>query len=116
VLRILQARCNPAAPPQLREWGIFVVAGTFNVDDRVAGGTTTLARQFGLELARRAELDVIGKQLLVFRVRPMLDDDIVRLQLEAGHVHEAVLDTASQQGGEPDGGEGEHPANRRSAG
>jgi hypothetical protein len=82
----------------------------------VAGGTTTLASQFGAELARRAEFDVIGKQLLVFRVRPTLDDDVVRLQLEAGHVHEAVLDAASQQGGEPDGGKGEHPANYRPIG
>jgi len=77
----------------------------------VAGGTTTLARQFGAELARRAEFDVIGKQLLVFRAWPTLDDGIVRLQLEAGHIHEAVLDAASEQGGEPDGGKSEHPAN-----
>ena len=31
-------------------------------------------------------------------------DDVVWFQLEAGHIHEAVLDAASEQGGEPDGG------------
>ena len=28
---------------------------------------------------------------------------------KSGHVHDAVLDAASEQGGEPDGSKGEHP-------
>jgi hypothetical protein len=66
-------------------------------------------------LARRAELNVIRKQLLVCRVRAAFDDDIVRLQLEAGHVHEAVLDAAGEQDSEPHGGKGEYAANYRPA-
>jgi hypothetical protein len=115
LLQIFQAHCNPAAASQLREWRIFVFAGALDIQDRVTGGTTPLARQFGTELARRAEFDVIGKQLLVFRVWATFDDDVVRLQLEAGHVHETVLDAASERGSEPNGGKYEHPADQRRA-
>jgi hypothetical protein len=34
---------------------------------------------------------------------------------KSGHVHDAVLDAASEQGGEPDGSKGEHPTNYRPA-
>ena len=64
-------------------------------------------------MARRAELNVIRKQLLVRRIWATLDDDIIRLQIEFGH--DAVVDAAAEQGGEPDGGEGEYPVNRRPA-
>jgi hypothetical protein len=40
----------------------------------------------------------------------MLDDNIIGLQLESGQ--DAVVDAAAEHGGEPDGGEGEYPANR----
>ena len=63
----------------------------------MAGGTP-FARQSGAKLARRAEVNVIGKQFLVCCVRAAFDDDIVRLQLKAGHVQEAVLDAAVEQG------------------
>jgi hypothetical protein len=119
VFGIFQARCDRATAPQLWERGSLVFAGAVDIQNRVAGGTTPLACQCGAELARRAELDVIGNQLLVFRVRATFDDDIARLQLEAGDVHEAVLDAASEQGSGPDGGKGEHPAkipSRRYAG
>ena len=81
----------------------------------MTGGTTPFARQFGTKLARRAEFNVVGKQLLVVRVRPPVDDDLVRFQLEAGHIHEAVLDAAPEQDRDPDDGKTD-PANRRPAG
>src|SRR5215813_8890842 len=84
VLRIFQACCNYVAAPQLREWGIFVFAGALDIQDRMAGGTTPFASQFGAELARSAELNVIGKQLLIFGVRALLDDELLRLQLKSG--------------------------------
>jgi hypothetical protein len=65
-------------------------------------------------LARRAELNVIRKQLLVRRIWATLDGDIIRLQLESGH--DAVFDAATGQGGESDSGEGEYPANHGPAG
>ena len=81
----------------------------------MAGGTSPLACQFRMELARRAEFDVIGKQLLVCRVRAAFDNDVVGLQLEPGHVHESVLDAASKQGSERDCDKGENPASHRPA-
>src|SRR6516164_5221571 len=80
---IFETSCNYMTTPQLREWRIFVVAGALDIQDRVAGGATPLAGQFGAESARRAEFNIIGEQLFVRRVRAALDDDIIRLQLES---------------------------------
>jgi hypothetical protein len=65
-----------------------------------------------VELARRAELNVIGKKLLILCVRQALDDDIVRLQLEARNVHESVLDTAPRENGERYDDKSKHFSNR----
>src|SRR6516225_7579971 len=111
VLRIIQPRCDPAASSQLRGRGIIIPTGALDIQDRMAGGTSPLARQFRAELARRAELNVIRKELLVGRVRAAFDNDIVGLQLEAGHVHQAVLNAAAEEGGEPYGGNGERSSN-----
>jgi hypothetical protein len=92
--------------------GIIVFAGSLEIKDRVAGDTASLARQSGAELARRAEVDVIGKQPLVDRVWATVYDDVIRLQLKSGD--DAVLDAAGEQGGERDGGD--YPANHRPAG
>ena len=113
VFRIFQACRNRAAAPQLWEWGIIVFASSLEIKDRVAGDTASLARQSGAELARRGEIDVMGKQPLVDRVWAMVYDDVIRLQLKSGD--DAVLDAAGEQGGEHDGGEGDYPANHRPA-
>jgi len=59
-------------------------------------------------LPRRAELTVIGNQLLVRRIRATLDDDIIWLQLESGD--EGVFGAAVEEGDERDSAEEEHPA------
>src|SRR5271165_3977093 len=76
VFRIFHARCDRAAAPPLWERGAVVFAGALDIQDRVAGDASPCARQYGAELARRAELNVIRKQLLVRRIWATLDDDI----------------------------------------
>jgi hypothetical protein len=95
----------------LRERGFIVFAGALNIQDRVTGGTTTLPCQFRAELAGSAELDVIGNQFLVCRVRATFDDNIVRLQLKP--VTDAIGNATGEQGSAPDGSCGE-PENRHS--
>ena len=46
VLRIIQPCCDPPAASQLRERGILVFTCALDIEDRVAGGTAPLARQF----------------------------------------------------------------------
>src|SRR5271155_1112231 len=113
VFRIFHACCDCAAAPQSWERGAVVFAGALNIQDRVAWDASLFVGQYGAELARRAELNVIGKQLLVRRIWATLDDDIIRLQIESGH--DAVVDAAAEQGGEPDRSEGEYPVNHRPA-
>jgi hypothetical protein len=86
----------------LRERGFIVFAGALNIQDRVAGGTPTLPCQFRAELAGSAELDVIGDQFLVCRVRAAFDDNIVRLQLKP--VADAIGNATGEQDSEPDDG------------
>src|SRR5271157_1695515 len=76
VFRIFHACCDCAAAPQSWERGAVVFAGALNIQDRVAWDASPFAGPYGAELARRAELNVIRKQLLVRRIWATLDDDI----------------------------------------
>ena len=58
--------------------GLLVLAGTFDVHDSVACDPA-LALQLGAKLARRTELHVIQKELIVDWIGTPLDDDAIRL-------------------------------------
>ena len=58
--------------------GLLVLAGTFDVHDCVACDPA-LALQLGAKLARRTELHVIQKELIVDWVGTPLDDYAIRL-------------------------------------
>src|SRR6516225_1589740 len=69
------------ASPQLRECCLLVLAGAFDVHDCVACNSS-LALQFGSELDRRAEFDIIPEKLIIDWIGPPFDDDVVWLEHE----------------------------------
>jgi hypothetical protein len=103
VLRIVKlGRCGTTSP-QLRERRLLIRAGAFDIHHCVPGDPA-LAVQLGTKLAGRAQLHVIGKELVVDRVRAPFDDDAVRLQHKSFE-HAAVTATAKQER-DPGGSDG----------
>jgi len=69
-------------------------------------GDPTLAFQLGAKLARRAEFDVIAKELIVNGIGTPLDDDAIRFQHKAGDY--ALITAAAEQEDDPRQDHGEN--------
>ena len=81
VLRIVRLACHAATAAKPRVRSRFVLAGALEIHDRVTRNAPEPLR-LGTELADRADLDVVRKQLVVRRVRAAFDDDLVRVEHE----------------------------------
>src|SRR5271166_6934443 len=109
VLGVVELGRRYAAAPQLREGGILVLAGPLDIHDSVARDPA-LTLHLGTELARRAEFNVIWKELIIDRVGAPLDDDAVRLQHEPRH--HTVFTASAHQGREHSDDRGKEPPTR----